>query len=117
MAGDPGCLFCKIVAGTIKATIVAQDPDWLAFTDLAPQAPHHVLVVPKRHVATVNDLRPADDALVGAMVRAARGLAKTWGVDAAGYRLVMNCNADGGQSVYHLHLHLLAGRRMTWPPG
>ena len=111
------CLFCRIVAGQIPATIVYQNDDVVAFKDITPQAPAHVLVVPRRHVASLNDLGPDDDALVGQMVRAAAAIAKDQGHADRGYRTVFNCNADAGQTVFHIHLHLLGGRKMAWPPG
>lgn len=111
------CLFCRIVAGQIPATIVYQNDDVVAFKDITPQAPAHVLVVPRRHVASLNDLGPDDDALVGKMVRAAAAIAKEHGHADGGYRTVFNCNADAGQTVFHIHLHLLGGRKMAWPPG
>ena len=111
------CLFCKIIAGEIPSKRVYEDADLLAFEDINPQAPLHCLVVPRRHVATLNDLQPGDDGLVGAMVRAAAGIAKERGVDRAGYRTVFNCNSDAGQTVFHIHLHVLGGRRLGWPPG
>ena len=111
------CLFCKLIAGQIPATIVYQNDHVVAFTDITPQAPTHVLVVPRRHIASLNDLAADDDALVGEMVRSAAAIAKDNGHAAGGYRTVFNCNADAGQTVFHLHLHLLGGRKMTWPPG
>jgi histidine triad (HIT) family protein len=111
------CLFCKLIAGQIPATIVYQNDDVVAFTDITPRAPTHVLIVPRRHIAGLNDLSPDDDALVGQMVRAAASIAKENGHADRGYRTVFNCNADAGQTVFHLHLHLLGGRKMTWPPG
>jgi histidine triad (HIT) family protein len=111
------CLFCKIVAGEIPAAKVYEDDQLIAFKDINPQAPMHVLVVPKRHVATLNDLSAADDGLVGAMVRRAAAIAKENGVDGPGYRTVFNCNAQAGQTVFHIHLHVFGGRTMTWPPG
>lgn len=111
------CLFCRIVAGEIPATMIFQDHEVVAFRDITPQAPLHVLVIPKRHIATLNDLREADDALVGTLVRAAASIAGEHGYGAGGYRTVFNCNADAGQTVFHIHLHLIAGRRLTWPPG
>ena len=111
------CLFCKIVAGGIPAALVYQDDAVVAFTDINPQAPLHVLIVPRKHIATLNDLAPADDALVGSMFRAAAALAREHGYDARGYRTVFNTNREAGQTVFHIHLHLLAGRGLTWPPG
>jgi len=111
------CLFCKIVAGGIPAALVYQDDAVVAFKDINPQAPLHVLIVPRKHIATLNDLAPADDALVGSMFRAAAALAREHGYDARGYRTVFNTNREAGQTVFHIHLHLLAGRGLTWPPG
>lgn len=111
------CLFCKIAAGEIPASKVYEDERLLAFNDINPQAPMHVLVIPKRHIATLNDLAAGDDALVGAMVRTAAAIAKEKGYDGPGYRTVFNCNAQAGQTVFHVHLHVLGGRTMTWPPG
>ncbi len=111
------CLFCRIVTGEIPATKVYEDDDVAAFDDINPQAPMHVLVVPKRHVATLNDLGDDDDRLVGAMVRRAAAIAAARGYDARGYRTVFNCNADAGQTVFHIHLHVLGGRALAWPPG
>ena len=111
------CLFCKIIAGEIPAAKVYEDEQVIAFHDINPQAPMHVLVVPKRHVATLNDLSPGDDQLVGSMVRAAAQIAKAHGFDGPGFRTVFNCNAQAGQTVFHIHLHVLGGRVLTWPPG
>lgn len=111
------CLFCKIIAGTIPAAFVHQDEDVVAINDINPQAPTHVLIIPRRHIPTLNDLTPEDDPLVGAMTRAAAAIAKNRGLSDRGYRTVFNCNSEAGQSVFHIHLHLLGGRRMTWPPG
>lgn len=111
------CIFCRIVAGDIPADIVYQDDDVVAFRDLNPQAPMHVLVIPRRHIATLNDLTPADAELVGRMYLAAAKVAEQEGHAEAGYRTVFNCNRAGGQEVYHLHLHVMGGRQMTWPPG
>ena len=111
------CLFCKIVAGQVPATIVFQDDHLVAFKDITPRAPTHVLIVPRRHVASLNDLGADDDALVGEMVRAAAAIAREQGLAERGYRTVFNCNADAGQTVFHIHLHLLGGRTMAWPPG
>jgi histidine triad (HIT) family protein len=111
------CLFCKIIAGQIPGAIVHEDDRLVAFKDINPQAPTHVLIVPRRHIASLNDLSASDDALVGEMVRAAAAIAKQNGHAEGGYRTVFNCNADAGQTVFHIHLHLLGGRRMSWPPG
>lgn len=113
----PDCLFCKIIAGEIKGAIVYEDDRLVALTDINPQAPMHLLVIPRRHVSTLNDLSPADDALVGEMTRRAAALAKEHGYADRGYRTVFNCNAEAGQTVFHIHLHVLGGRRLTWPPG
>ncbi len=109
------CLFCKMVAGVIKPDVVFEDEDILAFRDIHPQAPVHILIIPKRHIATLNDLD--DTQLAGTILQTAAALAKQEGISEAGYRTVFNCNRQGGQEVYHLHLHLLGGRQMTWPPG
>jgi len=111
------CLFCRIIAREIPGQIVFEDDDLLVFRDINPQAPLHVLIVPKKHIATLNDLAPADDALVGAMFRRAAALANEHGYGERGYRAVFNCNRDAGQTVFHIHLHVLAGRGLTWPPG
>ena len=111
------CLFCRIVAGEIKASVVYEDASLLAIEDINPQAPLHVLILPKRHIATINDLTPDDDPLVGSMFRAAATLARERGYAERGYRTVFNCNREAGQSVFHIHLHLLAGRGLAWPPG
>lgn len=111
------CLFCGIANGDIPAAIVYQDERLLAFKDINPQAPTHLLLIPRAHVATLDDLSADHDDLVGEMVRRASLIARELGHAENGYRTVLNCNADGGQSVFHIHLHLLAGRPMTWPPG
>jgi histidine triad (HIT) family protein len=111
------CLFCRIVAGEIPATKVYEDDDLVAFDDINPQAPMHVLVIPRAHVATVNELDRSHDALVGSMVRRAAAIAAERGYADRGYRTVFNCNADAGQTVFHLHLHVLGGRPLAWPPG
>jgi histidine triad (HIT) family protein len=111
------CLFCKIIAGEIPGNFVHQDDTMVAFKDINPQAPLHVLIVPKRHVATINDLSPDDDALVGSLFRRAAAIAKEHGYDQRGYRTVFNCHREAGQTVFHIHLHLLAGRGLGWPPG
>lgn len=110
-------MFCKIVAGEIPAKRVHEDDELLAFEDIKPEAPVHVLIIPKRHIATLSDVQPEDDALVGAMMRRAAVIATERGISDSGYRTVMNCNSHAGQTVFHIHLHLLGGRRMSWPPG
>jgi histidine triad (HIT) family protein len=109
------CLFCKIVQKEIPATIVAETDEILAFRDIRPRAPTHLLIIPKQHIATLNDAN--DELLLGKMVMAAKKLAQAEQIDEDGYRLVFNVNRGGGQEVYHIHLHLLGGRQMTWPPG
>jgi histidine triad (HIT) family protein len=111
------CLFCRVVSGEIRSKKVYEDDQLFAFEDINPQAPMHVLIVPKRHIATLNDLSDVDDALVGSMTRRAAALAKDRGFDGTGYRTVFNCNAQAGQSVFHIHLHVLGGRSLAWPPG
>jgi histidine triad (HIT) family protein len=111
------CLFCEIVAGRIPAKKAFEDSELLAFHDINPQAPTHVLVIPKRHIASLTELGPGDDALVGSMVRRAKELAAEAGLGERGFRLTLNCGDDAGYSVYHIHLHLLGGRRLGWPPG
>lgn len=111
------CLFCDVAAGQRPARLVHTDEDVVAFHDIRPQAPVHVLVIPRRHVTSLLDLEPGDDALAGRLVRTARDLARELGLGERGFRLVMNCGDDSGYSVYHVHLHLLGGRRLGWPPG
>ena len=111
------CLFCKIIAGQIPGTILYTDEQLVVLKDINPQAPMHVLVVPRRHVATLNDLTANDDGLVGEMMRRAAAMAKENGYADRGYRTVFNCNADAGQTVFHIHLHVLGGRTLRWPPG
>lgn len=110
------CLFCKIANGEIPARMVYEDTDCVAFSDLHPQAPTHLLIVPRRHIASLAHISDEDEALLGHLVRTASSLAKTQGL-AQGFRVVMNTGVDGGQTVQHLHLHLLGGRAMHWPPG
>jgi histidine triad (HIT) family protein len=111
------CLFCKIIQREIPATLVYEDERFAAFNDINPQAPTHVLLVPKRHIASLNELSPEDDRLVGELVRRASAIAGERGISAGGYRTVFNTNRDAGQTVFHIHLHLLGGRPMAWPPG
>jgi len=111
------CLFCRIIAGEIPASIGYQDDDLVVLQDINPQAPTHVLVVPRRHISTLNDLTAADDGLIGAMTRRAAAMAREQGHADRGYRTVFNCNADAGQTVFHIHMHVLGGRKFGWPPG
>jgi histidine triad (HIT) family protein len=111
------CLFCKMIAGEIPVKPVFEDPDLIVISDINPQAPLHVLLIPKMHVATLNDLHLEHDALVGSMFRQAAAIAKEHGYAERGFRTVFNTNRDAGQSVFHIHLHLLAGRTLAWPPG
>jgi histidine triad (HIT) family protein len=111
------CLFCRIVKREIPASIVYEDDHLLAFNDINPQAATHVLVVPKRHIASLNDLQPGDDQIVGEMVRRAAAIANERGIAERGFRTVFNTNREAGQTVFHIHLHLLGGRTMAWPPG
>ena len=109
------CLFCRIVAGEIPAKLVAETDRYVAFRDINPQAPVHVLVIPREHVSSLAEAN--DDRLVGGMALLAAEIARKEGVAAGGYRTVINTNADAGQTVFHIHLHLLGGRRLGWPPG
>jgi histidine triad (HIT) family protein len=111
------CIFCKIIARDISADIVYDDEQVLAFRDIQPQAPVHVVIIPKHHIATLNDLSSADAELVGRLYLAAKQVANELGVAQSGYRTLINCNRDAGQYVMHVHMHLLAGRPMGWPPG
>jgi histidine triad (HIT) family protein len=111
------CLFCRLVRREIPASIVFEDDRVLAFNDINPQAPTHVLVIPKRHIETLNDLEAEDDTLVGEMVRRAAAIAAERDLSAKGFRTVFNTNREAGQTVFHIHLHLLGGRSMMWPPG
>lgn len=111
------CIFCKIATGKINTEFVYHDDQVVAFRDLNPQAPAHILIIPRRHIATTNDLTEGDATLIGRMTLAAKTIAAQEGIAERGYRTVLNCNAEAGQSVFHLHLHLLGGRPMGWPPG
>ncbi|GIP15329.1 histidine triad nucleotide-binding protein [Paenibacillus montaniterrae] len=106
------CLFCKIIEGSIPSTKVYENEHVLAFQDIAPAAPTHILIIPKKHIATMNDVTREDDLAIAEIFAAARHIAKEQGFDEAGYRLINNCNSDGGQVVYHLHFHLLAGKKL-----
>jgi histidine triad (HIT) family protein len=111
------CIFCKIGSGQVPSKVVWQDEEAFAFEDLNPQAPVHILVIPKRHLTALNDTKAADRALLGHLLEAAILIAQSKGIAESGYRIVVNTGPDGGQTVSHLHLHLLGGRRMKWPPG
>lgn len=111
------CLFCKIAQKEIPASVILETDDLMAFHDINPQAPKHILIIPKQHIATINDAREENTTLLGNMVLSAKNIAKTLDIGETGYRLVFNINSGGGQEVYHIHLHLLGGRQMTWPPG
>lgn len=113
MADD--CIFCRIVRGEIPSESVANTGDCIAFRDVAPQAPTHILIIPRKHLTSLDDL--TDGEIVGKMMMLAAALARQEGISASGYRTVLNTGVEGGQTVSHLHLHLLGGRRMTWPPG
>lgn len=117
MSDEHNCLFCKILAGEIPADIIFESDTAIAFRDINPQAPQHVLIIPRKHVATINDIAPEDEAIVGSLYSAARAIAAQEGIADEGYRTVMNCNEAAGQTVFHLHLHLLGGRQLRWPPG
>lgn len=111
------CLFCKMVSGDIQPDKVMETDDVLAFRDINPQAPTHILIIPKKHISTINDITDADTEMIGKLYQMAKVIASQEGLAEPGYRTVMNCNSDGGQAVYHIHLHLLGGRAMGWPPG
>ena len=114
---EPDCLFCKICSGDIPAEIVMETDDIVAFRDINPQAPTHILIIPRKHIPTINDLGEEDAGIVDKVFLAARDLAREEGLAEPGYRVVMNCNAAAGQTVFHIHLHLLGGRDLGWPPG
>lgn len=111
------CIFCKIIDKEIPANIIYQDDEVVSFPDINPKAPQHVLIIPKKHIATLNDLEDADTTLAGHLLQVAKQLAAKLGIAESGYRVLMNCNEGGGQAVFHIHLHLLGGRMMHWPPG
>jgi histidine triad (HIT) family protein len=110
------CLFCKIINNEIPAQIIYEDDQVIAFNDISPQAPTHALIIPRKHIATLNDIEAGDEALVGHMIKTAAVIAEDMGFAKDGYRTVFNCNSHGGQTVYHIHLHLLGGKPMGWPP-
>lgn len=118
MSDQPeNCLFCKILAGDIPADVIYESDTALGFRDINPKAPTHVLVIPRTHIATINDIDTEHEALVGSLFTAARDIAREEGLADGGYRVVMNCNEAAGQTVFHIHLHLLGGRDLHWPPG
>ncbi len=114
---NESCLFCKILAGEIPADIVYESDSAIAFRDINPKAPTHVLIIPRKHIATINDIDPDDQQIVGSLFSAAREIAEKEGHAEVGYRVAMNCNESAGQTVFHIHLHLLGGRSFSWPPG
>lgn len=111
------CIFCKIAEKKIPAKIVYEDTEAIAFEDINPQAPVHTLVIPKKHIPTLLDLREEDNNLIGHLIKVANKVATDKGIAERGFRIVTNCNPESGQTVYHIHLHILGGRRMNWPPG
>ena len=111
------CIFCKIVTGEIPAEILYQDDDVICFRDVAPQAPTHMLVIPKKHIGSISELEDVDTGLVGKVLVTATRMAKEQGISESGYRVAMNCGDEGGQTVGHIHMHVLGGRQMGWPPG
>ena len=116
-SASDNCLFCKILAGDIPADIIYESDTAIAFRDVNPQAPTHVLIIPRKHIATINDIGETDQKIVGSLYSAASAIAREEGIADVGYRAVMNCNAAAGQTVFHIHLHLLGGRTLSWPPG
>ena len=114
---NESCLFCKILAGDIPAEIIYESDTAIGFRDINPKAPTHVVIIPRKHIATINDIEPDDQQVVGSLFTAAREIAEKEGYADAGYRVAMNCNEAAGQTVFHIHLHLLAGRSFSWPPG
>ena len=111
------CLFCKIIKGDIPANKVYENEHVLAFRDIDPKAPVHILVIPKKHIKSINDLESSDKYLAGELILASKIIAKDQGIDSKGFRTIFNTNDDGGQTVYHIHMHIMGGRQMTWPPG
>ena len=111
------CLFCNMVSGAIPCNKVYENEYVLAFRDIDPKAPTHILIIPKKHITTLNEINKNDQDLLGELLLTAKKIAKDEGIDTSGYRTVFNCNSDGGQTVFHIHMHLLGGRQMAWPPG
>jgi histidine triad (HIT) family protein len=117
MSADGGCIFCRIAGKNVPSKVLFEDDELLAFADLKPQAPLHALVVPKRHIEKASDLAGTDAALAGRMLLAAKDIAEKAGFGKSGYRMVLNCGGDAGQAVAHIHLHVMGGRKFSWPPG
>ena len=111
------CLFCKMVSGVIPCDKVHENEHVLAFRDIDPKAPTHILIIPKKHITTLNEINKSDQDLLGELLLTAKKIAKDEGINTSGYRTVFNCNSDGGQTIFHIHMHLLGGRPMAWPPG
>ncbi len=111
------CLFCKMISGAIPCDKVYENEYVLAFRDIDPKAPTHILIIPKKHIKTLNEINKNDQDVLGELLLTAKKIAKDEGIDTSGYRTVFNCNSDGGQTVFHIHMHLLGGRQMAWPPG
>ncbi|MDD3088695.1 MAG: histidine triad nucleotide-binding protein [Candidatus Omnitrophica bacterium] len=111
------CIFCEIAKGAVPVKKVYEDEDLLAFWDIAPQAPSHFLIIPRKHIESINDLGDEESTIAGKMVIAAKRISAMSGIDRSGYRFVINCNKDAGQEVFHLHAHVLGGRKFNWPPG
>lgn len=111
------CIFCKIIKGEIPSEKVYEDNQVISFKDINPEAPFHVLIIPKKHISTINELTENDEQLIGHVYTAAAKIAKQFNIDESGYRIVSNCGKDGGQTVGHVHFHFLAGRTLSWPPG
>jgi histidine triad (HIT) family protein len=111
------CLFCNIVNNNIPCDKLIENDSIIAFRDINPQAPTHILIIPKKHISTINDLKPDDSILIGELFLIAKELAQVENINNSGFRTVFNCNEDGGQTVFHIHLHLLGGRKLSWPPG
>ena len=112
-----GCLFCKIAKGEVESKVVFENSEALAFLDIDPKAPTHIIIIPRKHIERVANIAEKDSGLVGRLIIVARDLARKMKIESGGYRIVVNCNKDAGQEVFHLHLHLLGGRKFTWPPG
>jgi len=112
-----GCIFCKIAGGEIQAETIYKDDAILAFPDLKPKAPLHVVIIPRKHIEKISDVREGEITILGKMLFAATKIAREKNIESSGYRIVVNCGADAGQEIFHIHLHLLGGRRLSWPPG